>query len=184
MSRLGSTRLPTLALLCLVANGGCFDDASGPAADAGGTDDASVASADASSMNESADASALDGGIVDAGTAPGEADAADSSGPADARTADDAGLDTGSSTTDGGDDGGRDFLCDSGDGSPITCDGRTQACKLVVGGAYPGIHPPACVTLPESCLSAPTCTCVEAALSPSSTCDVTGGNFTATEDVP
>jgi hypothetical protein len=75
------------------------------------------------------------------------------------------------------------LVCDSGDGSPITCNGRTEACKIVNGGVYPGIHPPTCVVLPPSCQSAPTCTCVEAAAG-SGTCVDNGGNFTVTEDVP
>jgi hypothetical protein len=102
----------------------------------------------------------------------------------------DAGASTDSSTADvaspeaGPADAGG-FTCDSGDGSPITCEARTQACKIVNGGVYPGIHAPTCVTLPPSCLSAPTCACVEAAASVSSSmCVDNGGNFTVTEDVP
>jgi hypothetical protein len=110
------------------------------------------------------DAGAADGGVVTDG------------GGADAGNADDSGR--------AGDAGL--FTCDSGDGSPITCDGRTQACKIVEGGAYPGIHAPACVTLPPSCQAAPTCSCVVTALSVPATsrCTDQGGDFTVTEQVP
>jgi hypothetical protein len=78
------------------------------------------------------------------------------------------------------------FTCDSGDGSPITCDGRTQACKIVEGGAYPGIHAPSCVTLPTACQAAPTCACVATAsgVPASGPCVDQGGNFTVTLQAP
>jgi hypothetical protein len=76
------------------------------------------------------------------------------------------------------------FTCDSGDGSPIQCDGRTQACKIVNGGVAPGIHAPSCIALPATCASAPTCACLQTALGAANMCADRSGDFTLTEDVP
>jgi hypothetical protein len=75
------------------------------------------------------------------------------------------------------------FACDSGDGSPIQCDGRTQACKIVNGGVAPGIHAPSCIALPAACASAPTCACLRTALA-ADMCVDSSGDFTLTQDVP
>lgn len=102
---------------------------------------------------------------------------ADAGSPSDATTSD-------ATTSDAATSEAGVFTCDSGDGSPISCDGRTQACRIVNGGAAPGIHAPSCLALPASCLPAPTCACLKTALGGAYQCDDRGGNFTLTEDVP
>jgi hypothetical protein len=72
------------------------------------------------------------------------------------------------------------FMCAGNDGSVITCDGRTQYCQLTVGGAIGVTHPPACIDLPNACVSNRTCTCVNGAGS----CVDNGGDITVTQAVP
>ncbi|HEX3771773.1 MAG TPA: hypothetical protein VHV30_12940 [Polyangiaceae bacterium] len=76
------------------------------------------------------------------------------------------------------------FVCDSGDGSPIDCSGATPVCRIVEGGAAPGIHPPACIAIPGACTTTPTCTCIAAALGAGFSCAQSGDDFTVTQRVP
>ena len=202
MKRLSFALLP-VALFCVAAKGGCGGDNPCQAAicaepdigpgcyvgeamcidgkpacapvicpDAGVDAGSDAASQDAAQPDAApSDAASWDGGAPDARSLD--------AGAVDVATDGAAGTD--SATTDAG-----TFPCDSGDGSPITCDGRTQACKIVEGGAYPGVHAPSCVTLPPACQAAPTCTCVAAAAGVPTTgpCVDQGGNFTVTLQAP
>jgi hypothetical protein len=212
MKRLSFAVLP-VALLCVAAKGSCWDDTGTTASpilpDSGGFTgpDAACPNApvvcnepnipvgchvgeptctngvpecpqvicpDAGAADVDADATGGDGSVMGDGSG-GDAAAMGDGGGGDGAIPGDAGaVDAGT------------FVCDSGDGSPIMCDGRTQACKIVEGGAYPGVHAPACVSLPPGCQAAPTCACVASGLGiPSqSPCVDSGGDITVTEQVP
>jgi hypothetical protein len=128
---------------------------------------------DAGADDASQDSALPDAASPDSGSLDG--------GPLDASPPD-AAIDSGAATDAGAVDAGI-FTCDSGDGAPITCDGRTQACLIVEGGVYPGIHAPSCVTLPPACQATPTCACaMQAELG--MLCADQGGNITVTDEAP
>lgn len=86
----------------------------------------------------------------------------------------------GGSDADGGSPGR--FAC----GSASTCDGRTQLCEHVQGGAPPGVDMFACIAIPTACEHNVSCACVGDALSGrgATTCVATAGNLTVHIDVP
>jgi hypothetical protein len=180
MNRFTFTLLP-LALFCVAAKGGC-----------GGTDDPVATASDAGPDGACPTVVCAEPNIP-VGCHLGESTCVNGvaqcppvicpdAGATDAG-ATDAGADTGAVVDDASADAGL-FTCDSGDGSPIQCDGRTQACKIVNGGVAPGIHAPSCIALPATCASAPTCACLQTALGAANMCADRSGDFTLTEDVP
>ncbi|HTR50074.1 MAG TPA: hypothetical protein VMJ10_05150 [Kofleriaceae bacterium] len=65
-----------------------------------------------------------------------------------------------------------DAAVDAFAGCPANCDPHSQYCFQYAIGALPD---PGCVALPTSCMSAPTCACIEATLSSPSSCITCAG---------
>jgi hypothetical protein len=160
---------------------GVTDDASPDATDNDATSDpdADVVDANAASPDAALDVGAdasVDGALV---VVASEAGADAQSGPELDAPADAPPIVEGGATPEAG-----GFTCDSGDGSPITCGGATPVCKIIEGGAFPGIHPPSCVALPSACQTAPSCACLQSALGATYMCSEIAGDFTITQQVP
>jgi hypothetical protein len=82
-------------------------------------------------------------------------------------------------------DGGGPFACVGyNDGGVITCDGATQYCSLIQGGAIDSSHPPACDSLPSQCLSDRTCACLDPQGGGTACTTDASGNLTLTLDAP
>jgi len=80
------------------------------------------------------------------------------------------------------DGGGIAFAC----GSVATCDGRSQVCEHVMGGAPPGVDFYDCIPIPPACGSDVSCGCVTTALKGrgAGECSEIAGNLTVAIDAP
>jgi hypothetical protein len=81
------------------------------------------------------------------------------------------------------DDDGGTFAC----GTAATCDGRSQVCEHVQGGAPPGgVDFYECIPIPAACDSEVSCACVTTALKGrgAGACSAAGSNLTVQIDVP
>jgi hypothetical protein len=74
------------------------------------------------------------------------------------------------------------FAC----GSTATCDGRSQICEHVQGGAPPGVDIYDCLAVPAACQRNVSCACVGTALAGrgATTCAAASGNLTVQINVP
>jgi hypothetical protein len=80
------------------------------------------------------------------------------------------------------DDDGGSFACGNG----ATCDGRSQVCEHVEGGAPPGVDFYGCIPIPSACDRDVSCACVTTALRGrgADQCSATGSNVTVQIDAP